>query len=94
MPHHAETGSNVWESADHGTRPNLRSSSYNTLFCAHCVTIIGEAEDNLPIINVNGVNDEDSVVIDKDDAFCNGDVDEEDVPTNFGRVSETFPPAR
>ncbi len=55
---------------------------YNTLVCAHCVTVRGKAEDNPPIINVNGVDDEDFVVVDEDDAFPNGNVDEEDVPTN------------
>ena len=54
----------------------------NTLVCAHCVTVRGKAEDNPPIINVNGVDDEDFVVIDEDDAIPNGNVDEEDIPTN------------
>jgi hypothetical protein len=80
MPRRADTDSNLSESADHGTRPNLRSSLYNTLFHAHCVTNRGEAEDNPPIINVNGVDDEDFVAINEDDAFPNGNVDEEDVP--------------
>jgi hypothetical protein len=66
----------------------LRSSSYSTLFCAHHVTVRGEAEDNPPIINVNGVDDEDFVVINEDDAFPNGDVDEEDVPTNASEGEE------
>jgi hypothetical protein len=42
---------------------------YNTLFCVHCVPIRGEAEDNLPIINVNGVDDKDFVVINEDGAL-------------------------
>ncbi len=87
-PRRANKGSNLSESADHGTRPNLSSSLYNTLFCAHCVTVRGEAEDNPPIINVNGVDDEDFVVIDEDDAFPNGNVDAEDVPTNASEGEE------
>ena len=59
MPRRADTGSNLSERADHGTRPNLRSASYNTLFRARRVTVRGEAEDNPPVINVNGVDDED-----------------------------------
>jgi hypothetical protein len=93
MPRRADTGSNLSESADHGTCPNLRSSSHSTLFCAHCVTVRGEAEDNPPIINVNGVDDEDFVVIDEDDVFHNGNVDEEDVPTNASSEGEEGPDA-
>jgi hypothetical protein len=55
MPHRADTdecrgsaGSNVLEGADHGTRPNLRSSSHSTLFRPHRATVRGEAEDNPP----------------------------------------------
>jgi hypothetical protein len=88
MPRRADTGSNLSESADHGTRPNLRCSLYNTLFRAHRATVKGEAEDNPPIINVNGVDDEDFVVIDEDDAFPKGNVDEEDVPTNASEGKE------
>jgi hypothetical protein len=69
MPRRADTDSNLSESADRGTHPNLRSSLYNTLFCAHCVTVRGEAEDNPPIFNVNGVDDEDLVVIDDYDGL-------------------------
>jgi hypothetical protein len=82
MPRCADACSNLSESADHGTHPNLRSSLYYTLFRPHCVTVRGEAEDNPPIISVNGVDDEDFVVIDEDDAIPNGNVDEEDIPTN------------
>jgi hypothetical protein len=88
MPHRAGRGSNLSESADHGTGPNLRSSLYKTLFCAHRVTERGEAEDDPPIINVNGVHDEDFVVIDEDDAFPNGNGNEEDVPTNASEGEE------
>ncbi len=49
MPHRADTGSNLSESADHGTHPNLRSSLYNIPFCVHHVTVRGEAEDNPPM---------------------------------------------
>jgi hypothetical protein len=85
---HGNADSNVSEDADHGTRPNLRSSSYNTLFRARRATARGEAEYNPPIINVNGVDDEDFVVIDEDDAFPNGDVDEEDVLTDASEGEE------
>ncbi len=88
MPRRADTGSNLSESADHGTCPNLRSSLYNTLFRAHCVTVRGEAEDNPPIINVNGHDDDDFVVIDDDDMFHKGKVDEKDVPTNASKGEE------
>ena len=88
MPRRADTGSNLSERADHGTRPNLRSASYNTLFRARRVTVRGEAEDNPPVINVNGVDDEDFVVIDEDDVFPNGNVDEEDVPTDASEGEE------
>jgi hypothetical protein len=50
---HGNADSNVSEDADHGTRPNLRSSSYSTLFRARRATVRGEAEDNPPIINAN-----------------------------------------
>jgi hypothetical protein len=50
---HGNANSNVSEDADHGTRPNLRSSLYSTLFRARRATARGEAEDNLPIINAN-----------------------------------------
>ena len=50
---HGNADSNVPEDADHGTRPNLRSSSYSTLFRARRATVRGEAEDNPPIINAN-----------------------------------------
>ena len=40
------------EGADHGTRPNLRSSSYSTLFRAQRATVRGEADDEPPIINL------------------------------------------
>ena len=87
MPRRAD--SNVSERAHHhGARPNLRSSSYSTLFRAHRATVRGEAEDNPPIINVNGVDDEDFAVIDEDDAFSNGDVAEEDVPTDASEGEE------
>ena len=60
MQRRPDTCSNVSESAAHGTHPNLRSSLYNTLlFWAYSVTVRGEAEDNPPIISVNGVIDED-----------------------------------
>ena len=68
------------EGADHGTRPNLRSSSYSTLFRAQRATVRGEADDEPPIINVNGVDNEDFFVMDDDDGFQNDNVDEEDVP--------------
>ena len=45
-------------------------------------------EDNPPFINVNGVDDEDFVVINEDNAFPNGDVVEEDVPTNASEGEE------
>jgi hypothetical protein len=61
---------------------------YKTLFCVHCVIVRGEVEDNPPIINVNGVDDEEFVVLDEDDVFPNGDVDEEDVPTNASEGEE------
>jgi hypothetical protein len=85
---HGNVDSNVPEDADHGTRPNLRSSSYSTLFRARRATVRGEAEDNPPIINVNGVDEEDFVVINEDDAFPNGDLDEEDVPTDASEGEE------
>jgi hypothetical protein len=88
MPHRTATGSNLSESADHGTHPNLRSSLYNTLFCVRRVTLREQAVGNPPIINVNGVDDKDFVVIDEDDAFPNGDVNEEDVPTNASEGEE------
>ena len=96
MPRRADTdqcrgnaGSNVSEGADHhGARPNLRSSLYSTLFRAHRATVRGEARDDPPIINVNGVDDEDFAVIDEDDAFSNGDVEEEDVPTDASEGEE------
>jgi hypothetical protein len=88
MPCRADKGSNLSESADHGTGPNLSSSLYNTLFCAHCVTVRGEAEDNPPI-NVNGVDDEDFVVIDEDDAFPNGKLMRRmSLPTNASEGEE------
>jgi hypothetical protein len=92
MPHRADTdechgnaGSNVSEGADHDTRPNLRSSLYSTL---HHTTRRGEAEGNPPIIDANGVDDEGFVVIDEDDDFPDGDVDEEDVPTDASEGEE------
>jgi hypothetical protein len=69
MPRRIDTGSNALERPDHDTRTNLRFPLYNTLFCAHCETVRGEAEDNPPIINVNGVDDEDFVVINDNNAF-------------------------
>ena len=89
MPRRADTeecrgnaGVNVSEGADHGTHPNLRSSSYSTLFRTQRATVRGETDDEPPIINVNGYDDEDFVVINEDDAFPNDNVDEEDVPTD------------
>ena len=76
------------EGADHGTRPHLRSSSYCTPFRAQCATVRGEARDDPPIINVNGVDDEHFVVIDEDDAFPNDYVDEEDIPTDASEGQE------
>ena len=83
MPRRADNAcSNVSEGADHGTRPHLRSSSFFTPFRSQRAAVRGEARDDLPIINVNGVDDEDFVVIDEDDAFPNDYADEEDVPTD------------
>ncbi len=76
------------EGADHGTRPNLRSSSYSTLFHAQCATARGEADDEPPIINVNGVDDEDFVAIDDNNGFPNDNVDEEDVPSDASEGEE------
>ncbi len=52
MPHRADTGSNLSESADHGTHPKLRSSLCNIPFCVHHVTVRGEAVDNPPMWTV------------------------------------------
>ena len=88
-PCRADTDSNVWEGADHGTCPNLRCSWWSSLFCANCATARGQAEDNPPIINVDGVDDEDFVVIDdEDDTFPDGNVDEEDAPTDASEGEE------
>ena len=76
------------EGADHGTRPHLRSSSYCTPFRAQRATVRGEARGDPPIINVNGVDDEDFVVIDEDNAFPNDCADEEDVPTDASEGEE------
>ena len=76
------------EGADHGTRPNLRSSSYSTLFRAQRATVRGEADDEPPIINVNGVDDEDFAAIDDDNGFPNDNVDEEDVPSDASEGEE------
>jgi hypothetical protein len=44
--------------------------------------------DDPPIINVNGVEDEDFVVINEDDAFPNDYADEEDVATDASEGEE------
>ena len=89
MPRRADTDEcRESEGADHGTRPNLRSSSYSTLFRAQRATVRGEADDEPPIINVNGVDDEDFFVMDDDDGFPNDNVDEEDVPSDASEGEE------
>jgi len=85
---HENAGITLSESASHSTRPNLRSPSYSTLFRGDRATVREEAEDNPVITNVNGVDDEDFVVINEDDAFPNGNVDEEDVPTDASEGEE------
>ncbi len=89
MPRRADTDEcRESEGADHGTRPNLRSASYSTLFRAQRATVRGDADDEPPIINVNGVDDEDFGVMDDDDGFPNDNVDEEDVPSDAGEGKE------
>lgn len=45
-------------------------------------------DDKPPIINVNGVDDEDFVAIDDDDGFPNDNIDEEDVPSDASEGEE------